>query len=77
LNYGQKLAEDNVSIQGTHVLNSDKVRPNKWYVVHFAKHAHNTAVVNTRNQNGEEVIEEGGVFLEVESKGLVVTAEKI
>jgi len=59
------------------MLNSNKVRPNKWYVVHLAKHAHNAAVVNTGNQNGEEVVEEGGVFLKVESKSLVVTTKQI
>jgi hypothetical protein len=59
------------------LLNSDKVRPNKWYVVHLAKHAHNAAVVNARKQNRKEVIEEGGMFLEVESERLVVTAELI
>lgn len=36
-------------------------------MIHLAKHAHNTAVVNPRNQNGKEVIEEGGMFFEVES----------
>ena len=50
------------------MLNGDKVRPNKGYVIHFAKHAHNTAVVNARNQNGKEVIEEGRMFSKVESK---------
>jgi hypothetical protein len=56
------------------MLNGDKVRSNEGYVVHLAEHAHNTAVVNARNQNGEEVIKEGRVFLEVERQSLVVTA---
>ena len=58
------------------MLDSDKVRSDERYVVHLAKHAHNTAVVNARNQNGEEVIEESGVFLKIKSQRLVVTTKQ-
>jgi hypothetical protein len=58
------------------MLNGDQVRPNEGYVIQLAKRAHNTAMVDARNQDGEEVIQESGVFLKVEREGLVVTTEQ-
>lgn len=53
-------------IQSAYMLNGNEVRPNEWYVVHLAEHTHNSTVVNARNQNGKEIVEEERVFLEIE-----------
>jgi hypothetical protein len=45
-------------------------------VVDLSKHSDNTAVINTRNEDSEEVCQKCGLFLEVESKGFVVTVVK-
>ena len=45
-------------------------------MVDLSEHSNNTAVINSRNKNGEEVCQKRGLFLEVESKGFVITVMK-
>jgi len=45
-------------------------------VVDLSEHTNNTAVINSRNENSEEVCQKCGLFLEVESKGFVITVIK-
>lgn len=58
------------------MLDSDEVRADKGDVVHLPECPHHSAVVNARNQNGEEVSQKCGLFLEVERQRFVVTIEK-
>ncbi len=47
-------------------------------MVHFAEHAYNAAVVDTGNHDGKQIIEKGGMFLEIEGQSFVVaTATKV
>lgn len=52
------------------MLNSNEVRPNERNVVLIAEHSDDSAVVNSRNEDGEEVREESRLFLEIECEGL-------
>jgi hypothetical protein len=45
-------------------------------VVDLSEHSNDTAVINSRNENGEEICQKCGLFLEVESKGFVITVMK-
>ena len=47
-------------------MHGDQVRANERDVVHLPEHTDNAGVVDAGNENGEEVGEEGGLFLEVE-----------
>jgi hypothetical protein len=41
-------------------------------VVDLSEHSNNTTVINSGNENSEEVCQKCGLFLEVESKGFVI-----
>ena len=45
-------------------------------MVYLSEHSNNTAVINSRNENSEEVCQQCGLFLEVESQGFVITVMK-
>ena len=45
-------------------------------MINLSKHSNNTAVINSRNENSEEVCQKCGLLLEVESKGFVITVMK-
>ena len=49
---------------------------NERNVVDLSEHSNNTAVINPMNENSEEVCQKCGLFLEVESKGFVITVMK-
>jgi len=54
------------------MLDGDEIRTDQWDVVDLPEHADNTAVVDTGNENGQKISQEGGLFLEVECQGFVV-----
>ena len=58
----------------TYVLHSDEVRANEWNVVDLAEHLHHTAVVDARDEDGQEVCQESRLLLQVERESLVVAA---
>ena len=45
-------------------------------MVNLSEHSNNTAVINPRNEDSEEVRQKCRLFLEVESKGFVITIVK-
>lgn len=60
----------------TYLLYSNEIWANQRNVVDLSEHSNNTAVINPRNEDSEEVRQKCGLFLEVESKGFVVTVMK-
>ena len=56
-------------------MDGDEVGLDEGDVVGALEHADDTGVVNAGDEDGEEVVEEHGLFLEVEGEGLVVTEE--
>ena len=50
----------------TYMLDGDEIRADKRDVVDLAESADNTRVINSRNENGQEVGQEGRLLLEVE-----------
>lgn len=54
------------------MLNSDEIRADKGNVVHLPECPHHSAVINARNENGEEISQKCGLFLEVERQRFVV-----
>ena len=45
-------------------------------MVDLSEHSNNTAVINSRNEDSEEVCQKRGLFLKVESEGFVITVMK-
>ena len=45
-------------------------------MVDLSEHSNNTAMINPGNEDSEEVCQKCGLFLEVESKGFVITVMK-
>ena len=60
----------------TYLLYSNEIGADQGNVVDLSKHSDNTAVINTRNEDSEEVCQKCGLFLKVESKGFVITVVK-
>ena len=46
-------------------------------MVDLAEHLDNTGVVNAGDEDGQQVGEEGGLFLQVEGERLVVTRRRL
>ena len=57
----------------TYMLDSNKVGADEREVADLTECANNTRVVNSRDKNGQEVSQEGGLFLKVECQRLIVT----
>ena len=45
-------------------------------MVDLPEHSNDTAVINSGNENSEQICQKCGLFLEVESQGFVVTVMK-
>ena len=56
------------------MLHGDEVRLDQWHVVCRLEEADNTGMVDTRDQDGEQVVEQCRLLREVEVEGLVVAA---
>lgn len=54
------------------MLDCDKIRADERYIVLSAKYADDTAMVNARDQNGEQVGKESGLLLQIEREGLKI-----
>ena len=55
-----------------YVLHRNKVSPNQRNIIIALEHLDYSCMVNTGNEDGQEVGQEGGLFLQVEREGLVV-----
>lgn len=55
------------------MLHSDEVGPDQRNVVNLAEYADDTSMINTGNENGEEIGEKSRLLLQVKCQGLVVT----
>ena len=58
----------------TYVLHGDEVRLDQGHVVCRLEEADNTGMVDTRDQDGEQVVEQCRLLSEIEVEGLVVAA---
>ena len=58
------------------MLHGDEVGADERNVINRPERLHNTGMVDTRNKDGEEISEEGRLFLEVEGEGFVVAKPK-
>ena len=56
------------------MLHSDQVGANEWNVVNLAEHLHHTAVIDARDEDGQEVCQKSRLFLQVERESLVIAA---
>ena len=54
------------------MLDSDEVRADERGVLYLVEHTNNPGVINARNENGEEISQKCGLFLEVERQRFVV-----
>ena len=50
----------------TYVLDGDEIRLDERDVVAALEHAHNTSVIDSRLEDGKQIIQEHGLLLEVE-----------
>ena len=48
------------------MLDGDEIGTDEGNMIHLPKGADNSAMVNSRNEDGQEIGQEGGLFLEVE-----------
>ena len=61
----------------TCMLDSDEILVDERNVVNLTGSIDNTRMVDSRNENGQEVSQEGWLFLEIEHQRLVITATDV
>ena len=66
-----------IPAEPTYVLNCNEIRTDQRDVVDLPEHLDDTAVVNARNENSEQVGEESRLLLEVERESLVVAVDML
>ncbi len=59
-------------IRNTHMLNSNKVRPDERQVVDLPEHTNDAGVVDTRDEHSQEICQKCWLFLEIERQSLIV-----
>lgn len=60
----------------TCMLDRNEIRADERNVVNLTESTDNTRMVGSRNENGQEVSQEGWLFLEIERQRLVITADR-
>jgi len=55
------------------MLNSNQVRPNQRNMVHLTEHANHPSVIDTRNQDSQQISQKRRLLLEVKCQSLVVS----
>ena len=58
------------------MLHGDEVGADERNVINRPERLHDTGMVDTRDEDGEEISEEGRLLLKVESEGFVVAESK-